>query len=49
MFDPLIRDIFPVRAISLIENFESSFSIAAVLPGSPVTSNIIESSDKSTT
>ena len=34
IFDPLIREILPVRAISWIVNFDNICSIAAVFPGS---------------
>ena len=48
-FESLTNEIFPVRAISIMPNFDKTCSIAHIFPGSPVTSIMIELSDKSTT
>ena len=47
--DSRIKETLPVLAISIIPNLDKSCSIAAIFPGSPVTSNVNELLAKSTT
>ena len=49
ILDSLTKEIFPVRAISVMPNGVKICSIAIIFPGSPVTSRIRKFSARSTT